>query len=56
MARWLRSRSRHPPRRALMAERGLPTGVPPGFDRKQRFYVDYTDLNGNTVIAQYRVP
>ena len=29
---------------------------PPGFASKQRFYVDYTDLNGDTVIAQYRVP
>ncbi len=37
-------------------ERGL-LGIafPPGFAQKQRFYADYTDLNGNTVIAQYRV-
>ena len=37
-------------------ERGLlGLAFPPGFAQKQRFYVDYTDLNGNTVIAQYRV-
>ena len=37
-------------------ERGLlGLAFPPGFARKQRFYVDYTDLNGDTVIAQYRV-
>src|SRR5437016_4568049 len=37
-------------------ERGLlGLAFPPAFDRKQRFYVDYTDLNGDTVIAQYRV-
>ena len=37
-------------------ERGLlGLAFPPGFDGKQRFYVDYTDLNGDTVIAQYRV-
>jgi uncharacterized protein (TIGR03437 family) len=37
-------------------ERGLlGLAFPPGFPQKQRFYVDYTDLNGNTVIAQYRV-
>ena len=40
----------------LDGERGLlGLAFPPGFDRKQRFYVDYTDLNGDTVIAQYRV-
>ena len=40
----------------LDGERGLlGLAFPPAFDRKQRFYVDYTDLNGNTVIAQYRV-
>ena len=33
----------------------LGLAFPPGFAQKQRFYVDYTDLNGNTVIAQYRV-
>lgn len=37
-------------------ERGLlGLAFPPGFARKQRFYVDYTDLNGDTVIAQYQV-
>ena len=37
-------------------ERGLlGLAFPPGFAQKQRFYVNYTDLNGNTVIAQYRV-
>lgn len=33
----------------------LGLAFPPGFAQKQRFYVDYTDLNGDTVIAQYRV-
>ena len=38
-------------------ERGLlGLAFPPGFAQKRRFYVDYTDLNGDTVIAQYRVP
>jgi uncharacterized protein (TIGR03437 family) len=37
-------------------ERGLlGLAFPPGFAQSQRFYVDYTDLNGDTVIAQYRV-
>ena len=37
-------------------ERGLlGLAFPPGFAQKQRFYVDYTDLSGNTVIAQYRM-
>ncbi len=37
-------------------ERGLlGLAFPPAFGDKQRFYVDYTDLNGDTVIAQYRV-
>jgi len=37
-------------------ERGLlGLAFPPGFATKQRFFVNYTDLNGNTVIAQYRV-
>src|SRR5437016_9896343 len=37
-------------------ERGLlGLAFPPGFSTKQRFYVDYTDLNGDTVIAMYRV-
>ncbi len=41
---------------AVDSERGLlGLAFPPGFAQKQRFYVDYTDLNGNTVIAQYRV-
>ncbi len=37
-------------------ERGLlGLAFPPGFAQSQRFHVNYTDLNGNTVIAQYRV-
>jgi uncharacterized protein (TIGR03437 family) len=37
-------------------ERGLlGLAFPPGFAQKQRFYVNYTDLNGDTIIAQYRV-
>lgn len=37
-------------------ERGLlGLAFPPEFAQKQRFYVNYTDLNGNTVIAQYRM-
>src|SRR5882757_5385514 len=37
-------------------ERGfLGLAFPPGFAQSQRFYVDYTDLNGDTIIAQYRV-
>lgn len=38
-------------------ERGL-LGIafPPGFAQSQRFYVNYTDSRGGTVIAQYRVP
>ena len=41
---------------AAGSERGLlGLAFPPDFAQKQRFYVDYTDLNGNTVIAQYRV-
>lgn len=37
-------------------ERGL-LGIafPPGFAASRRFYVNYTDLTGNTVIALYRV-
>ena len=37
-------------------ERGL-LGIafPPRFSSSQRFYVNYTDLTGDTVIAQYRV-
>ena len=33
----------------------LGLAFPPGFSQSRRFYVDYTDLNGNTVIAQYLV-
>jgi glucose/arabinose dehydrogenase len=37
-------------------ERGLlGLAFPPAFAQKQRFYVNYTDLNGDTVIAQYRL-
>ncbi|MEO8099076.1 MAG: PQQ-dependent sugar dehydrogenase [Acidobacteriota bacterium] len=37
-------------------ERGLlGLAFPPGFAQSQRFYVDYTNRDGNTVIAQYRV-
>ena len=37
-------------------ERGLlGLAFPPDFAQTQRFYVDYTDLNGDTIIAQYRV-
>jgi uncharacterized protein (TIGR03437 family) len=37
-------------------ERGLlGLAFPPGFAQVRRFYVNYTDLNGDTVIAQYRV-
>jgi uncharacterized protein (TIGR03437 family) len=40
----------------LDGERGLlGLAFPAGFAQKQRFYVDYTDLNGDTTIAQYRV-
>ena len=46
----IRSRTRADGERGLL---GL--AFPPGFAAKQRFYVDYTDLNGNTVIAMYRV-
>src|SRR5215831_9109769 len=36
-------------------ERGLlGLAFPPGYRDKQRFYVDYTDLNGDTIIASYR--
>jgi uncharacterized protein (TIGR03437 family) len=41
---------------SIDSERGLlGLAFPPGFAQKQRFYVDYTDVSGNTVIAQYRV-
>ncbi|HEV3197194.1 MAG TPA: PQQ-dependent sugar dehydrogenase [Bryobacteraceae bacterium] len=33
----------------------LGLAFPPKFAQNGRFYVDYTDLTGNTVIAQYRV-
>jgi uncharacterized protein (TIGR03437 family) len=37
-------------------ERGLlGLAFPPGFAASQRFYVNYTDLNGDTTIAMYRV-
>ena len=40
----------------LDGERGLlGLAFPPGFREKQRFYVDYTDLNGDTIIARYPV-
>src|ERR1041384_6059035 len=40
----------------LDSERGLlGLAFPPGFAQSQRFYVDYTDLNGDTIIAQYRI-
>ncbi len=32
----------------------LGLAFPPGYARKQYFYVNYTDLRGNTVIARYR--
>lgn len=38
------------------SERGLlGLAFSPRFGETQRFYVDYTDLNGDTIIAQYRV-
>src|SRR6185436_17747569 len=46
----IRSRTRADGERGLL---GL--AFPPGFADKQRFYVNYTDLNGDTVIAMYRV-
>ena len=37
-------------------ERGLlGLAFPPGFAQSQRFYVNYTDLSGDTIVAQYRV-
>jgi uncharacterized protein (TIGR03437 family) len=37
-------------------ERGLlGLAFPPGFAKTGRFYVDYTDLNGDTTIGMYRV-
>ncbi|MGH9657467.1 MAG: PQQ-dependent sugar dehydrogenase, partial [Bryobacteraceae bacterium] len=33
----------------------LGMAFPPGFARSQRFYVNYTDLAGDTIVAQYRV-
>ena len=39
-----------------MDERGLlGLAFPPGFAQSRRFYVNYTDLNGDTVVAQYKV-
>ena len=46
----IRSKTRAQDERGLL---GL--AFPPGFAQNGRFYVDYTDLNSNTVIAQYRV-
>jgi len=34
----------------------LGLAFPPGFNTKQYFYVNYTDRNGDTVVARYRVP
>jgi uncharacterized protein (TIGR03437 family) len=43
-------------RTKIDSERGLlGLAFPPGFAQKQRFYVNYTDLNGDTVVAMYRV-
>ncbi len=37
-------------------ERGLlSVAFPPGYGTKGRFYVNYTDRSGNTVVARYRV-
>jgi uncharacterized protein (TIGR03437 family) len=37
-------------------ERGLlGLAFPPGFTQSRRFYINYTDLNGDTVVAQYQV-
>jgi len=33
----------------------LGLAFPPDFAAKKRFYVDYTDVNGDTIIARYRV-
>ena len=33
----------------------LGLAFPPGFAQRQKFFVDYTDLSGDTVIAQYSV-
>lgn len=41
---------------AAGGERGLlGLAFPPGFADKHYFYVNYTDRNGNTVVARYRV-
>jgi uncharacterized protein (TIGR03437 family) len=41
---------------AANGERGLlGLAFPPGFAQKRRIYADYTDLKGDTVIAQYSV-
>src|SRR6266852_1982948 len=43
-------------RTKIDSERGLlGLAFPPGFAQKQRFYVNYNDLNGDTVVAMYRV-
>src|SRR5689334_12358745 len=37
------------------SERGLlGLAFPPGYGASQRFYVDYTDLNGDTTISMFR--
>src|SRR5262249_35604498 len=33
----------------------LGLAFPPGYAQSGRFYVDYTDLNGDTIVGQYRV-
>ncbi len=33
----------------------LGIAFPPGFAEKQHFYLDYTDLRGDTIVARYRV-
>jgi hypothetical protein len=44
-------------RTRIGSERGLlGLAFPPGFAEKQRFYLNYTDVDGNTVIAMYRCP
>jgi glucose/arabinose dehydrogenase len=41
---------------AAGSEQGLlSVAFPPGFAGKRYFYVDYTDLAGNTVVARYRL-
>ncbi len=41
---------------SLEGERGLlSVAFPPGFAGKRYFYVNYTDLEGHTIIARFRV-